>query len=134
MNTTIFSCVHEERLKALHLEQLLSKENKSAGEIQEMNELVAEKKLADEMAKEDVDFIEAVMEETKYLSVEDVDFMIGTIYGMSLRRTMDKDWDEQKKNKRIKLTAQMFLQMRQGIIEKIKRERIPSSEKPKKNS
>jgi hypothetical protein len=134
-NKIIFSCIHDQRLRAHRIEQLMQKENKSAEEIAELIILQGED---GEIKKEDSDDMEALINDFagdagRILSVEDVDFLIGTIYGMLVQRTLDKKLDQEDTDKRIKFSAQLFIQLRNKVVKRMIDQRIPASEIPKKN-
>lgn len=122
MELSIFQYLQEERRKIFRLQTLLAKKDKSSEEIKEQNVLVDEKCKAEEMM-DDPEYkvlMKDIGESLAYFSIEDVDFMMGSIYGSTIHKISDKYSDEEYKDKRIRFTTRFYLQGRDVIIKQIK--------------
>lgn len=129
--TEVLTNLYDEKLKAYRLKQLLENKNKSAEEISELNELVEEKTQAEEMTS-DPEYADMISDFTKgYSTSEDIDFVIGTFYGMNAQGILKKDIDDDKKKKMLKMCASMWFGIRNASIKELKKNMNSPMEQPK---
>lgn len=129
--TEVLQNLHEQKLKAYRLQQLLDNKDKSAEEIKELNELVEEISWAKEM-RDDPEYTEMIRDFTSgYFYSEDVDFVIGTLYGISAQGILKKEMDDEKKKKMLKACANMWFDIRNEAIKELNKKMHSAMEQPK---
>lgn len=128
--TAVLTNLYDEKLKAYKLNQLLENKNKSSAEIQELNTLVEEKTQAEEITR-DPEYAEMISDfRSGYFYSEDIDLVIGTVYGMNAHRIMKKDINDDKKEKMLKLCAKMLIGIRNASLKELKKKINSSMEQP----
>lgn len=132
MNEIIFSCIYEERKKLERLEALLKIKDKTLEQIQEQNELVEEKDRADEMLKapEIKEMVDLIINEAKALSETEIDFVLGSLYGMLIQISLRKDYPEERKYMFIRMYCRTVLQLRRVVIREMHKNRIRTIDPP----
>lgn len=129
--TSVLTNLYDEKLKAYRLNQLLENKNKSSEEIQELNALVEEKTKAEEMTN-DPEYADMISDFTKGYSLsEDIDFVLGTFYGMSAQGILKKEMDDERKKKMLKMCASMWFSIRNASIKELKKNMNSPMEQPK---
>lgn len=127
----ILSNLYSAKLKAYRLQQLLSNKEKTSEEVLEQNALVDELEWARDMKKEP-EYIGLIEEFVKACSCsEDIDFITGTFYGISAQGIFKKEIDDERKEKMLKLCAQMWLDLRNETIKQLEKNQRSSMEQPK---
>lgn len=128
---SVLTNLYDEKLKAYRLKQLLENKGKSSEEISELNALVEEKTYAEEMAN-DPEYAEMISDFTKgYAHSDEIDFVLGTIYGMFAQGILKKDIDDDKKKKMLKMCAGMWFGIRNASIKELKKNMNSPMEQPK---
>lgn len=127
----ILTNLFDAKIKTFRLRQLLEIKEKSPEEISEQNMLVEEMDFANEMSRQN-EYSEMISEFTSgYSTCEDIDFVIGTIYGMHASIILKKYIDEEKKKKMLKLSAKMWFDMREAMIKQLAKNTRFSTDQPK---
>lgn len=127
---SILTNLYDEKLRSFRLTQLLENKSKSAEEIAEQNDLVEQKFQAEEMRK-DPEYTDMIRDFAKgYFHSEDIDFVIGTIYGMAAQGISKRDMEPERKEKMLRMCANMWFHIRNEAIAEMRKNMSRPMEQP----